>query len=832
MDGESSLNDVQAQLDSVEAELEVVELEISELLQKQAELTAKKNSLLQKLEDACDAAQPSSSSSSSSSLSSKSSKAEPHMSKQELQRYDETDFPWSKELEQHLKESFCLTKFRPLQLRAMNLSLSGRDLFLVMPTGRGKSLCYQLPAVCSKGFTLVVTPLVSLMEDQTMYLKSIDVSAAMLNASSSKEHAKTVMAGMTDPKSPFKLVYVTPEKIAKSKLLMSRLEKSYKANLLSRIAIDEVHCCSQWGHDFRPDYKLLGILKRQFPEVPLLGLTATATSSVLKDCEKILCVQKPITITASFNRTNLYYEVRVKDPNNDASISDIASLIKSRYKDQSGIVYVFSQKDAESVSSELQNRDILAYPYHANMDPGDKSRVHRKWTSNKIQVVVATVAFGMGIDKPDVRFVIHHTISKSIENYYQESGRAGRDDRPADCIVYFGFADIFRISTMVVMENVGQQKLLKMVEYCQNVDRCRRSLMAVHFDEVWDDEGCNQMCDTCRHAKDSSTVDITQHAREVVQILEVAESMDEKMTPLKLVEAWTGKGPAKRRKMIQVTTLSRLQAEAVVVRLLLQGYLREDFSFTPYMTYFYLKLGRKAPLLKSQTHTVSMVMKQTGAKSAVEAADPNEEISAPVNMDNSCSPQPKQKLFKEQRNLYRKRDFKPVSKASKKTEKVREQLEDSCEEDDGRFAELHHAIEVDINIIDNCNDQKTPSKPVNSKRKSTTPQRARRKPHTDPAAGAGRDSATKTVPSSPSQGSFISESAAEELCNLRNYYSKQLRRINYISHEYLGQPAETGVLACIREPLRSLRLPRSVTIAQTARSLWTRVSGRRKLIHR
>ncbi|XP_074554636.1 ATP-dependent DNA helicase Q1 isoform X2 [Halichoeres trimaculatus] len=617
MDGESSLNDVQAQLDSVEAELEVVELEISELLQKQAELTAKKNSLLQKLEDACDAAQPSSSSSSSSSLSSKSSKAEPHMSKQELQRYDETDFPWSKELEQHLKESFCLTKFRPLQLRAMNLSLSGRDLFLVMPTGRGKSLCYQLPAVCSKGFTLVVTPLVSLMEDQTMYLKSIDVSAAMLNASSSKEHAKTVMAGMTDPKSPFKLVYVTPEKIAKSKLLMSRLEKSYKANLLSRIAIDEVHCCSQWGHDFRPDYKLLGILKRQFPEVPLLGLTATATSSVLKDCEKILCVQKPITITASFNRTNLYYEVRVKDPNNDASISDIASLIKSRYKDQSGIVYVFSQKDAESVSSELQNRDILAYPYHANMDPGDKSRVHRKWTSNKIQVVVATVAFGMGIDKPDVRFVIHHTISKSIENYYQESGRAGRDDRPADCIVYFGFADIFRISTMVVMENVGQQKLLKMVEYCQNVDRCRRSLMAVHFDEVWDDEGCNQMCDTCRHAKDSSTVDITQHAREVVQILEVAESMDEKMTPLKLVEAWTGKGPAKRRKMIQVTTLSRLQAEAVVVRLLLQGYLREDFSFTPYMTYFYLKLGRKAPLLKSQTHTVSMVMKQTGAKSAV-----------------------------------------------------------------------------------------------------------------------------------------------------------------------------------------------------------------------
>ncbi|XP_034529050.1 ATP-dependent DNA helicase Q1 isoform X1 [Notolabrus celidotus] len=830
MDGVGRSNDVQAQLDSVEEELELVELQISELLEKQTELTAQKNSLLQQLENAFDAAEPSSSS------SSKPAKANALMSKQELQRYDGADFPWSKEVEQHLKDSFQLSKFRPLQLRAINLSLSGRDLFLVMPTGRGKSLCYQLPAIYSKGFTLVVTPLVSLMEDQIMHLKSINVSAATLNASSSKEHVKTIMAGMTDPKSPVKLVYVTPEKIAKSKLLMSRLEKSYNANLLSRIAVDEVHCCSQWGHDFRPDYKLLGILKRQFPKVPLLGLTATATSSVLKDCEKILCVQQPITITASFNRANLYYEVRVKNSNSDILIGDIASLIKSRYKDQSGIVYVFSQKDAESVSSELQNRDIMAYPYHAHMEPEDKSRVHSKWTSNKIQVVVATVAFGMGIDKPDVRFVIHHTISKSIENYYQESGRAGRDDRPADCIVYFGFSDIFRISTMVVMENVGQQKLLQMVNYCQNIDRCRRSLMAVHFDEVWDDEGCNQMCDTCRHAKDSSTVDITQYARQVVQIVELATSMDEKLTPLKVVEAWMGKGPAKRRKMIQTTSLSRLHAEAVVVRLLLQGYLREDFSFTPYTTYFYLKLGRKAPLLKSPTHTVSMKMRPMWTEAAAEpAAEPNEETLDPVNLDDSCSPQPKQKLFKDQRNFCRRGDLKPGSQADKRTERVKNQLGDGCEEEEeneGRCTELQHVVEVEINIIENCDGSKTPSKPVSSKRKSTTPQRARRKARTDTAAEAGGDSAPNTVPSSPSQASFISESAAEELCHLRNYYSKQLRRINYISHEYLGQPAETGVLACIREPLRSLRLPRRVTIAQTARSLWTRVSGRRKLIQR
>ncbi|XP_060927520.1 ATP-dependent DNA helicase Q1 isoform X1 [Limanda limanda] len=603
MDGRSRNNDVQEELDSLESELELVELQITELLQKQTDLTSRKNALLQQLEEDCDAAN-------SSSTSSKSSRAQSVMSKEEMQRYDGSDFPWSKAVEQELKKSFNLSKFRPLQLRAINLTLSGKDVFLVMPTGRGKSLCYQLPAVCSEGFTLVVTPLVSLMEDQIMYLKSVNVSAVMLNASSSKEHAKTVMAGMTDVKAPFKLLYVTPEKIAKSKLLMSRLEKAYNANLLSRITVDEVHCCSQWGHDFRPDYKLLGILKRQFPKVPLIGLTATATSSVLKDCEKILCVPQPVTLTASFNRTNLYYQVRIKVSDNEEAISDIASLIKNRYKDQSGIVYVFSQKDAESVSSELQKKDIVAYPYHANMNPEDKSKVHRKWTSNKIRVIVATVAFGMGIDKPDVRFVIHHTISKSVENYYQESGRAGRDGQPADCIVYFGFSDIFRISTMVVMENVGQQKLLKMVNYCQNIDRCRRSLMAVHFDEVWDDEGCKQMCDTCRNTKaDFTTVDITQHARQVVQILELAVSMDERLTPLKLVEAWMGKGPAKRRKMIQTTTLSRLQVEGVIVQLLVQGYLREDFSFTPYTTYFYMKLGPKAALLKNQTHTLSMKMR-------------------------------------------------------------------------------------------------------------------------------------------------------------------------------------------------------------------------------
>lgn len=614
-------SDEQAELDEVESELELVELQIAELLEKQSQLNSRKGRLLRSLEKACDASgKPHSSSSSSSS---KESEAPPTMSKKELERYDKAGFSWSSDLEKHLKDSFRLPGFRPLQLRAINLTMEGRDLFLVMPTGRGKSLCYQLPALCSPGFTLVVTPLVSLMEDQLMFLKNLDIPSVCLNASSTREHAKTVMAGMTDPQSPFKLLYVTPEKVAKSKLLMSRLEKAYHAQLLSRIAVDEVHCCSQWGHDFRPDYKLLGILKRQFPKVPLLGLTATATSSVLKDCQKILCVPQPITLTASFNRKNLFYEVRIKNSNNDASIDDIASLIKTRYKDQSGIVYVFSQKDSEAVAAELQKQKIEAYPYHSNLHPDDKTKVHRKWTRNKIQVVVATVAFGMGIDKPDVRFVIHHTISKSIENYYQESGRAGRDDRPADCVVFFGFSDVFRISSMVVMENVGQQKLMQMVDYCQNADRCRRSLMAVHFDEVWDNEGCNNTCDTCRDGEDSSSLDLALHGRQVLQILEVASSLEEKMTPLKVVEAWLGKGPAKRRKMIQTTDLSRSQAEAVVTRMLVLEYLGVDFSFTPYTTNSYLKPGRKAPLMKSSKLTLTMTLRNTSVRAAAAVVKPS-----------------------------------------------------------------------------------------------------------------------------------------------------------------------------------------------------------------
>lgn len=609
---------LEEELLSIENELQAVEMQIQELLDKQQELIQKKTTLKKLIKQ-------------SSGESAAGGSKETETS---VEAWNRTDFPWYEKIKTALQNKFKLQKFRSLQLETVNATMAGKDIFLVMPTGGGKSLCYQLPAVCSDGFTLVICPLISLMEDQLMVLDQLGISATLLNASSSKEHVKWVHAQMLDRNSQLKLLYVTPEKIAKSKMFMSKLEKAYQAGCLARIAVDEVHCCSQWGHDFRPDYKSLGILKRQFPCAPLIGLTATATNHVLKDAQNILHIQKCITFTASFNRPNLYYEVRHKPSNNEDFIEDIVKLINGRYKGLSGIVYCFSQKDSEQVTVSLQKLGIKAGTYHANMDAKYKTKVHKGWAANQIQVVVATVAFGMGIDKPDVRFVIHHSMSKSMENYYQESGRAGRDDQKADCILYYGFGDIFRISSMVVMENVGQEKLYDMVSYCQNMNKCRRVLIARHFDEVWESANCNRMCDNCCRENSLEKKDITGYYRDLIKILEQADNMSEKLTPLKLIDAWSGKGLSKLR-VAEVTPpkLPREELERIIAHLLLQQYLREDFSFTAFATISYLKIGPKAGLLRNEAHIITI--QGTTNKKSIHRNKPSESSNSEGSTENA-----------------------------------------------------------------------------------------------------------------------------------------------------------------------------------------------------
>ena len=598
---ENSAQSIETEIISIDNEIESLESEIVRLTAKKNQLKIERENLKQCLEEI-------------------------HLEKlKDSKDWNSlTSFPWSNDMKRYFHEVFRLTEFRPYQVPSINAFLSGYDVMIIMPTGGGKSLCYQLAAVTkNQGFTLVVSPLVSLMEDQVIALKKLNVNVGYLSASSDKDEVNRIQEDMLKKNTTLRVLYVTPEKLAKSKRFMAKLQKAYSSENFTQLAVDEVHCCSQWGHDFRPDYKYLGVMRSLFPNVPIMGLTATITSSVSDDVKNILNMGQNtpcLKFKASFNRPNLYYEVRLKPEIQEDVTTTLYELLTQEFDKQSGIIYTLSIKDTESLSSELKIRGIKCGPYHAQLDAEHRSKVHRKWLSGDYQVVIATIAFGMGIDKPNVRFVIHHSISKSMENFYQESGRAGRDNKPAKCIVFYRLADVFRLSTMVFSEKTGLSKLYEMVAYCNSSSaRCRRQIISDHFDEKWENTDCNNMCDNCESRSNNridyqERINVNEWAKTAILILNQAKSGDIKVTANKLVDALLCKGQSNLRlsgwKKPSCSMISsnseRHFVEAIVSNMLIERYMKEDFHFTPYSTISYILPKSRDPRDIPKDYTIAI----------------------------------------------------------------------------------------------------------------------------------------------------------------------------------------------------------------------------------
>ena len=438
------------------------------------------------------------------------------------------------DLKGSLRQHFGFDKFKGSQEEIINNLLKGNNTFVIMPTGGGKSLCYQLPSFLLDGTSIIVSPLIALMKNQVDAIRNLsnDESVAhFMNSSLSKTEIQKVKSDIREGKT--KMLYVAPESLTKKENIefLTSVDISF-------FAIDEAHCISEWGHDFRPEYRRLRQIFEEISEVPIIALTATATPKVQYDIQKNLNMLDAVVFKSSFNRENLYYEIR---PKREVE-KQIIKYIKMRMG-QSGIVYCLSRKKVEEVAELLQVNGINALPYHAGLETSVRAKHQDMFLMEEADVIVATIAFGMGIDKPDVRFVIHHDISKSLESYYQETGRAGRDGGVGECLAFYSYKDIEKLEKFlqgkpVIEQDIGRQLLNEIVSYSET-SVCRRKFILHYFGETFDEKKCNEKCDNCKNPREKI------EGKEYVQmLLKAVTALDETQKAKHICSFLAGKNTA------------------------------------------------------------------------------------------------------------------------------------------------------------------------------------------------------------------------------------------------------------------------------------------------
>ncbi|GAA5873316.1 hypothetical protein JCM3774_005939 [Rhodotorula dairenensis] len=570
--------------------------------------------------------------------------------------YSQSTFPWTAEIAQTAKDIWGIKRWRSGQEGAINATMAGREVVAILPTGGGKSLIFQIPALLAPGTSIVVTPLISLMADQVHGLRSRGIAAEMIHASTSQAEIKDIMARMLGTAAVkgkgkkkvdtvfesevVKLVYVTPERIEKSKTFVNTLQKMYDAGLLTRFVIDEAHCLSTMGHDYRPAFMSLQRLKVLFPKTPILAVTATAPQNVVSDMLKTLGLPgrtspgsaalpgTTVVFSAPLYRPNLRYQVLPKPSSAQAALDAIVDWILENHEGETGIIYTLSRADSENIMKGINSHEksrgrLKAAFYHAYLEDGDKQRVHDQWRDQRVNVVVATNAsFGLGIDNPNVRYVVHHSLAKSLANFQQESGRAGRDGAPADCVTFWRAADASRLSSLTyeTFHTGGKEKLYEVVRFAEDKRTCRKVLFARYFanaydsSQAYDANDADMPCGTCDNCvRDPATVsvlDVTEQAYRALRVIEAATAQRGTLTLPQAADLVRGNGggnfstqqaKGKGKGKIDVkavagnkVTLSKDETEQMLLQLLVDGYLKEEFHATAYNVTSYVHPATKA----------------------------------------------------------------------------------------------------------------------------------------------------------------------------------------------------------------------------------------------